>query len=84
MTRALYVITLILLLIVPYQGLASTRRQTPYGMPRIQHRRQTVKPYRLETKRMWSPCKHRTRRSKTGYDFPNVADTQCYVTGGGH
>jgi hypothetical protein len=74
----LYVIVIILSLLIPEQGLAKTRSM--YGMPRMQHRRQTIKAYRIQPKREWSPCtKHRKRKAKTGYDFPNVADTDCFV-----
>lgn len=78
MTRAFYVIAFVLLLTFPGQVYAKTRQT--YGMPRMQHRRQTVKPYRLETKRQWSPCtKHRSLKSKTSFDYPSVADTTCYA-----
>ena len=59
---------------------AAKPRTMTYGLPHQPHRRQTVKPYRLQNKRLWSPCtKHRKRRTRDGFDFPNVADTECFV-----
>lgn len=69
----LSLLALFLLLMFGAFARAAKPRPMTYGMPRMQHKRQTVKPYHLETKQRFSPCKH--RRRKNGVEYP----TQCFV-----
>jgi len=74
MTRALYVMVVLLLLTVGSEGKTGGRapRVQPYGMPHMAHRKQTLRNYRLEPKQpQYSPCKaHRKRKSRSPFDSP--------------
>ena len=71
-----------LLMLVGAVAHAKPRTSYSYGLPRMQHRRQTVKPYRLQTPRkQWSPCRKHKQRKVRGFDLanPEVYLDECFV-----
>jgi hypothetical protein len=80
MKTTLYVIVVLLLLVTGSE--AKPRPRTTYGLPRMTHRKQTLRNYRLESKKQFSPCKtHRKRKSKSPFDSPfDVPDCSYFPT----